>query len=372
MLSKRKDNSLFDKYCSKYGKYLPPVLPAVKRIIAIGDIHGDLYVLIYMLFLAKLIKQMKKIDPATILKDIKWIGGKTVVVQVGDQVDSCRPKHVKCDHPDATKNDEPNDTLILKLFNELHRQAVKVGGAVYSLLGNHEIMNVNGNFNYVSYENLVQFEDYSDDKVDFSKMYPELSLVERGKIARQHAFKVGNEYAKMMACTRYPAIIIGDFMFVHAGITPNFMRKTGITTREDLISLNYHVRKWLLGLINKDNISDIIGSHDYSLFWTRVLGNIPPDSDPEYCVKQLEYVLHAFRVGHMVIGHTPQFYNNKAGINMACNGKVIKVDIGASDMAFKDFAKKDDKNREPQLLEILDNNEINILLDIKKDKKSDI
>lgn len=357
---KRKDKKLHKKYCSKYGKYTVPVLPAVKRIIVIGDIHGDLKILIEILIKAKLIKKIK-IDPVTILKKIRWIGKKTVIVQVGDQVDRCRPKSYKCDDPRATENDEHSDILIMKIFNELHRQAVKVGGAVYSLIGNHEIMNILGNFNYVSYEGLIQFADYKDEQVDFSKMYPEMTTVERGKIARQHAFKPGNEYSKMMACTRFPALIIGDYLFVHAGITPVFMRKTGIKTREDLISLNYHIRKFLLGLINKDSISHIIDSHDYSLFWTRILGNISPNEDTEYCVNELEHVLEAFRVNQIIVGHTPQFHKNKSGINTACkNGKkgITRVDIGASG-AFDGFG--GEIFRRPQVLEILNNEELNII-----------
>jgi len=358
-----KDKKLFNKHCSRYGKYLPPVLPAVDRIIVIGDIHGDINVLITCLTISNLIKPLSSISEGyiNVLKNIKWIGGKTVVVQVGDQIDSCRPKHTKCDDPNTTKNDEPNDILILKLFTELHKQAVKSGGAVYSLLGNHEIMNVMGQFNYVSYENLVSFSDYKDTKINFEKMYPKLSLVARGKLARQHAFKEGNKYASFLGCTRYPAIIIGDFMFVHAGITPNFMKKTGITKREDLVSLNYHVRKWLLGLINKDTITDIVDSHEYSLFWTRVLGNIPSETNPNFCTDQLEYVLNAFRIGHIVVGHTPQFYINKDGINTTCNEKIIRVDFGGSNMAFNGFGADNDENREPQVLEILNNTELNII-----------
>ena len=37
-------------------------------------------------------------------------------------------------------------------------------GGVYSLLGNHEIMNVQGNLNYVSYKGLEQFKDEKKSK----------------------------------------------------------------------------------------------------------------------------------------------------------------------------------------------------------------
>ena len=81
----------------------------------------------------------------------------------------------------------------------------------------------------------------------------------------------------MLGCTRLSAIIIGSFLFVHAGIIPEFTKKLNIKSRKDLYKLNFAVRKWLLGLINKEYVSQIVGSFKYSLFWDRILGNIPPN-----------------------------------------------------------------------------------------------
>lgn len=50
---------------------LPTVLPPVERLVAIGDLHGDYAKTLRAFTLAGLI------DDKT-----KWIGGKTVVVQV--------------------------------------------------------------------------------------------------------------------------------------------------------------------------------------------------------------------------------------------------------------------------------------------------
>ena len=60
--------------------------PKVKKLIAIGDIHGDLSVAIKSLKLAEVIDINIPNNTKDINK-IKWIGGKTVVVQLGDQID---------------------------------------------------------------------------------------------------------------------------------------------------------------------------------------------------------------------------------------------------------------------------------------------
>ncbi|CAH6421558.1 Calcineurin-like phosphoesterase [uncultured virus] len=339
----------FKKDCPNYN-YIPTILPKVDRIIVIGDIHGDYKFAISCLKVAKVIDD-----------SLNWIGGNTVVVQVGDQIDRCRPKLLKCSDKRATKNDEGSDVIILKYFTNLDKQARKNGGAVYSLFGNHEIMNATGNLNYVSYEGINEFKNYVDPN------NPDLKFVS-GKEARIHAFAPGHEYGKYLACTRVSSLIIGSFLFVHAGFVPEFMNNLNIKNREDLIKINRQVRKWLLGLIDKKNVDKIVGSFNYSMFWDRILGNIPPNmnnKDPK-CIKYLDKALEIYNVGYMIIGHTPQYFSNKLGINKTCGNKLWRIDIGGS-QAFDYF----DENlisegkivelRKTQILEILNDEEINIL-----------
>jgi hypothetical protein len=60
-----------------------------------------------------------------------WTGGNTIVVQLGDILD----------RGDA-------EVSSLMLLRELHRQAEQEGGGVYMLNGNHESLNVCGDFRY--------------------------------------------------------------------------------------------------------------------------------------------------------------------------------------------------------------------------------
>ena len=57
-------------------KFPNHIFPKCKRIIAIGDIHGDYNAMIVALKKAKVINSKNK-----------WCGKDTIVVQLGDQVD---------------------------------------------------------------------------------------------------------------------------------------------------------------------------------------------------------------------------------------------------------------------------------------------
>jgi hypothetical protein len=96
---------IWENQCSKYNTLKKFVLPKVARIIVIGDIHGDWERMIKLLNIAKLID-----------KDDNWIGGNTVVVQVGDQIDRCRSNNFDCHVKDVTMPDEGNDWKILQYF----------------------------------------------------------------------------------------------------------------------------------------------------------------------------------------------------------------------------------------------------------------
>jgi hypothetical protein len=347
-------NNIYPKMCPK-NQYIPSILPAVQRLIIMGDIHGDYNLFITMLRIGKLID----IDQ---YGNILWRGGSTFVVQVGDQIDRCRPiSNMVCTNPKTTYQDEASDIKIMTVCNELHKQAVQTGGAFISLLGNHEIMNANGILTYVSYLGNKDFENYIDPE------NPNVKFTS-GSDARAYAFAPGHEIGKMLGCTRLPAVIVGSHLFVHAGLVDGLIEEIGLTGTHDLETINVAMRMWLLGLLKKKYIKTIIKSSRTSMFWTRILGNIPPNvnlNNP-VCMDHIGRILKLFNIGSILVGHTPQSFTYSDDINQTCSGKVWRVDNGSSS-AFHKFdhemmsSGKVKYSRRPQILEIINDKEYFIL-----------
>jgi hypothetical protein len=254
--------------------------PAAERVVAIGDLHGDL----------ASAREALRLAGAVDDKD-HWAGGKLVLVQVGDQLDR--------------GDDEPE---ILALLERLTEEAKQAGGAVHVLNGNHELMNVMGDLRYVTDDG---FRDYSTViPVEQVRLLPGIPAEARGRAA---AFAPGSELARAIA-KRNTVVIVGDTLFAHAGILPQHVRY-GIGR------INDDVRRFARG--ESKTLPEIAAGNDGPV-WTRVYGG--PTPNPEAC-KTLEIVLQALAVKRLVVGHTVQ----DAGITSACNNRVHRIDVGLSD-----------------------------------------
>lgn len=345
------DEEDFLKDCPNY-QFVPTILPPVKRIIAIGDIHGDLNLAIRSFKLAKLVDD-----------DLNWIAAPpdTVVVQVGDQIDSCRfvPGIYDC-HQKKYSDDKQEDILVLNFFDEMHIKASKVGGAVYSLLGNHELMNAQGIFDYVSYENFENFKYKSED----GRIY-------QGPQGRKDVFSPGGVISKKLACNRLSVLIIGSTMFVHAGVLPVLARRLdymNLDNKTKLKYLNAVIRKWLLkklsDLGDTENKKMFLNETEISPFWTRIYGSIPKNVplNSSKCFNSVRKTLEVFNIGHLVVGHTPQIAAENDWINGTCyekdkDNKLYRIDGGFS-RAFEVIL---GKRNVIQVLEILDDKIFNII-----------
>lgn len=354
-----REASEFKRLCPGY-KPIMTTIPAKdgRRIIAIGDTHGDWNTTIELLNVAKLITLDAKGEP-------HWsaVPADTILVQLGDQIDRCRPTpDTPCANRDATFDDEASDIDIINMFTRLNHEAQKVGGAVYSLLGNHELMNVDGDFRYVSRKNLdfdarvskhssgrkdkkdspmyLGSREYNKKNVDDGGSEVEYDI-KLGESARRAAFRPGGTIARELACTRSSVLIIGGengtgnngYLFAHAGVVPGLLNALPAGTTNPIGAItwfNKTVRKWLLGQVNLQNVSSIINSMKISPFWNRILGKIPnnADSSDPSCQAHLIPVFNALKLGKMIIGHTPQL--NASTGNTTCDESLVRIDIGSS------------------------------------------
>ncbi len=299
----------------------------IRRIVVFGDVHGDL----------ELVQTLFKNSHTVIFDDQgnpTWIGGDTHVIQLGDQVDRCR---IDCKNPQATLEDEHSDIIILELFNTLNTLASEHGGRVISLLGNHELINVEGNLSYVSFKGINEFEYDGKKGID----------------ARISAFKPGGKYALLLANTRLPFIIVNDIFFSHAGMIDSYLDINNIKSRSDLLIICKKIRKFLKGQISITSMSTIF--NDNSPFWTRKIGKMYEDQSTTIkCHNMIHKTLTTLKVTNIVVGHTPQSFKNQT-INSVCNGVVWKIDV-ASSKAFGSNENQSYQYRRPQYLEILNGN----------------
>jgi len=253
-----------------------PPLGTPERIVAIGDLHGDLAAARAALRLG-----------GAIDGNDRWIGGELVVIQTGDILD---------------RGDDEEE--IFKLFQRLREEAEAVGGAVHNLNGNHELMNAYLDFRYVTEGGFDDFEEASHfDEVD--SLLSSLAPQQRG---RATAFRPGGPVAGLLAQWE-TALIVGSSLFAHGGILPEHVDL-------GLEAMNGEIRTWLLG--EGPQPEWIRG--DRSPVWNRLYSDAP---DLAAC-DTLSSVLDRLGVERMVVGHTVQ----RTGITSFCGGRVWCIDVG--------------------------------------------
>lgn len=343
------------KTYDQYGMY-----PSQNRVIAIGDLHGDLRITLMALRLAKVIPD--DIYPHN-ASDVRWIGGQTYVVQLGDQIDRCRPSDwVKncIDNLDDVVEDEGNNMMIIQIFQKLDAQAKQVGGRVLGMLGNHELMNVDRDFRYVSPKEFLEFVPPNERHIKRTEDgYP------YGYYHRLKVFERGGNIAKHYAVQKRSITMIGSTLFIHGGISH------ALAEKYSLHEINQVVQKWLLktGNDREDKVFDEIfrADDDMSPFWCRLYSE--DDGYGENTDKGFQKLLDILNkrnktltpVNRIVLAHTPQFMEDKY-MNSLYGERLWRIDVGMS----RAFGKHDDcgenKYRQIQVLEILGDKTCNRLM----------
>ncbi|ONK77116.1 uncharacterized protein A4U43_C02F3260 [Asparagus officinalis] len=310
-----------------------------RRIVAVGDLHGDIS------------QARSALEIAGVLSsdghDL-WTGGETVLVQLGDILDRGE-----------------DEIAILSLLRSLNIQAESSGGAVFQVNGNHETMNVEGDFRYVdpgSFDECIDFleylqgyenweeafvgwisvaERYKEDRRMSQSPWGPWNLKKRQKeiVARSSLFRPGGPMACELA--RHGVILkVGDWIFCHGGLLPHHVAY-GIER------MNREVSCWMRGVNDDNDIPEIpfIATRGYdSVVWNRLYSKDSANvGSPSWKISSIaEKTLQSVGAKGMVLGHTPQLN----GANCKYNEKIWCIDVGMSSGVL---------NSRAEVLEIIDN-----------------
>jgi hypothetical protein len=274
----------------------------VERIVAIGDVHGDYDQLLTVLR-----------DALLVDAQLAWSGGRTHLVQTGDRIDR---------GPDSRK--------VMDLFMRLEKEAKKAGGFVHPLLGNHEAMNVLGDFRYVTPEEFAAFLSPDSKRLQDglfaryaldlrSEKKPKPTAEETAKWQQAHplgyaeyrlALSSKGDYGSWLV-RQNTVIRIGDTLFLHGGLSSKY----GDFSLGDI---NERIRQELR---ESDPRAALMSRDPDGPLWFRGLAQ----GDPALA-KDLDEVLRRTGCKRMVIGHTP----TEGLVMPRYAGRVVQIDVGLS------------------------------------------
>uniref|UniRef100_A0A1D1ZTH0 Calcineurin-like phosphoesterase domain-containing protein n=1 Tax=Auxenochlorella protothecoides TaxID=3075 RepID=A0A1D1ZTH0_AUXPR len=289
---------------------LATVLPGVERLLAIGDLHGDLD------------KARRAFRLAGLVDDRdRWAGGAATAVQVGDILDR-------------------GDAEIQLFFwlERLQRQAAAAGGALHVLNGNHETMSAARDFRFATAGGLDEFSRFArahalelalkarcgcfgadgNTAAAAAAWRGEMREFRRaeGADARYAALRPGTGPLARRFLAPHPLVLqVGATVFAHGGVLP-------VHAAQGLPALNAAARAWLQGAAGErpprilTGRSAVVWARDYSA----------EDAEACDCAGLAESLARIPGAARMVVGHTIQ----QEGINSACGGRVFRVDVGLS------------------------------------------
>lgn len=248
-----------------------------RRIVAVGDLHGDYEQSVSVLRLTGLV------DSST-----HWIGEDAFLVQLGDILDV-----------------GPDDIKIVKLLMRLQKEAQARGGDVVELLGNHELRNFRGDYTAVDEASL---------KAD------------GGKAGRDKLLSNATEVGAYLR-TRKAIFHYGPFLFMHGGFsTATASMLTSLKRVEDF---NMELTRALMdGTISplasdgldlaEDDADDVSNP-----ILVRSILNVKCNDLDKVLTKKFP------GIESVVVGHVPHDPRDFNGWRL-CGGRLIDIDFGMS------------------------------------------
>ena len=300
----------------------PAAAQQPQRVIAVGDLHGDYGAWTTIARAAGLIDAGGH-----------WSGGRTTLVQMGDILDR---------GADSLK--------IVRSLQQLQKEAPRSGGRVIVVLGNHEAMNLLGDFRYTTPGEYAAMVD-SQSAARRERVYaanqaqaeaaakasnPQLTAAQiraawdaqhpLGWVERRLAWGPTGELGKW--ATRNAAIVrVGDTLFVHGGLSAEYAKLP-------IAEIN---RRVAAAMAAGDDSKLTILYDPLGPLWYRGLVTRDPDAESARATatppqphltsdQELDAVLKAYGARRLVIGHTPSL----RGIQISPDGRLARVDTGIS------------------------------------------
>ena len=285
--------------------------PAPARIVAVGDLHGDYDAWI------DIAKAAGLVGP-----NLRWTGGKTVLVQTGDITDR---------GPDSLK--------IIRHLQQLQRQARSAGGQVIIVLGNHEAMQVTGDLRYVHPGEYAAFADrqserrrdqaYEANKASIEAYFRTkdatlspaaiktqwIAETPLGKVEHNTAWGPNGELGKWAATL--PAVVkVGTTLFAHGGISANYA----------LVPMTEVNRRAHVALETGTSDRSAIINDEFGPLWYRGLVTGTGAGGRPTAANELAVALKAYGAKRLVIGHTPSL----KGVVIDFDGQLVRIDTGIS------------------------------------------
>lgn len=179
----------------------------ISKVLAIGDIHGDIKLLKNILKKNNIITKIQQNSNEFVLIDnIKYyvpIQKNYIVIQVGDQLDGYRPGSSN----EIDQNFKNDDIEVYKLMDKLfqitdnYNKTYNCNYHIISLIGNHEIMNIIGQYNY-AVKNSTQKNNKNREKIIYN-----------------------NNIINSMLCFRAFVVTVNDkLLFSHAGLVVRYIK----------------------------------------------------------------------------------------------------------------------------------------------------
>lgn len=347
-------------------------LPEFERVVAIGDIHGDYW------------KGMEALMAAGVMsEDCRWIGGETLVVQMGDILDRGH-----------------EEIHLLELFAKLKVEALEAGGQIITMIGNHELLNLCQRYYTASVDGCTTMAEWFDTVYgdmeelvrsllpyskwlsQFLEQQPEsnekglndpngefVRLLQSGILrGRVFAYSAGSPVAMRHWSESPVALVVGKTVFAHGGVTPFSLREHG------LVKMNADTRDFVCNREGRNRFFKYQRDQDFkptnprlpkcldidlgpgtpeengqdNVLWSRKYSEVFP---AKVNYKDMEEACELLGVTRHVVAHTPQTI-----INAVCTPNnffdIIRIDVGMCSLYF---------NGRPQVLEIVGDKYLDVI-----------